>query len=113
MGNWMTASEISQRFFVGKERLLSYSQRGNLPFRRTANDELLFDGTVVAQIFRPRQASIVSARSHQGPSLGVLGLSRIGDEPSTVSLSGREARRRALRTSRHEVMLEPARKAAG
>ena len=112
MGNWMTASEISQRFFVGKARLLSYSQRGNLPFRRTADGEYLFDGTVVAQIFRPRQAGLISTPSHQGPNLGVLGLSRIGDEPSAVALNGREARRRALRASHHDAALASARKVA-
>lgn len=113
MGNWMTASEISERFFVGEARLLSFSRRGNLPFRRTADDVLLFDGTVAARLFRPRQAAVITTRSSKGPSLGVLGVSRLGDQASLPLLTGREARRRALRSNRLEPLADPVRKAVG
>lgn len=113
MGNWMTASEISERFFVGEARLLSFSQRGNLPFRRTADDVLLFDGAIAARLFRPRQAAVITTRSNGGPCLGVLGVSRLGDQASAPQLSRREARRRALRSNRLEPVAGQARKAVG
>jgi len=113
MGKWMTASEISERFFIGEARLLSFSKRGNLPFRRTADDVVLFDKTVAERLFRPRHGTIVTTQANKGPCLGVLGMSRIGEKPSVHSLNGREARRRALRSNRLESMADQVRKAVG
>ena len=69
---------------------------GNLPFRRTEEGDLLFDERTVAQFFSSRVPSIFSARVPSGPHLGLLGVTKLGDNPSQSALSP-PASRRTLR----------------
>lgn len=57
MSDWKTAAEIAERYHVGEQTLLSYSQRGNLPFRRREDGALVFKETVATRFFRPRLTS--------------------------------------------------------
>ena len=43
MANWMTAAEISARCVVGKNKLLAYAERGDLPLMRRPDGATLFD----------------------------------------------------------------------
>lgn len=113
MGNWMTAVELAERYVVGEERLLQYSRRGNLAFKRGPGDLLLFDESAVARFFRPRSGSIVTYRVPRGPHLGVLGTGRLGEPGAAKASSGRDGRRRALRLSSLEPILETQKKAVG
>ncbi len=79
MANWMTAAEISARYVVGEQKLLAYAQRGNLPLMRQDGGATLFDESVVALYFRPRNAAAAQALPPNVRGLGVLGVSRLGD----------------------------------
>jgi hypothetical protein len=114
MENWMTAAAIARSYMVGEERLLAYGMRGNLAFQRTAGGEILFDERAVSRIFRPRGAAVRSFPTPQGPSMGVLGLVRLGDKTSQQAtrpeLDARETRRRQLRSSSSGAEVRPIRK---
>lgn len=99
MSQWMTAQEIAERYIVGEERLAMYSNRGNLAFRRAPDGQVLFEESTVALFFRPRVAHVGSAHAGLGAnaSLGVLGVSRLGERTPATMTSGRDARKRAAR----------------
>ena len=90
MSNWMTAEAIGERYRVGLERLLAYAARGNLPIRRVLGEPPLFDESVVARIFRPRGAMVVSYREPSGPHLGILGVQVMGARPGESSARNRK-----------------------
>ena len=80
MPNWMTVDEICERYAVGGQKLLDYSQRGNLPLMRRPDGTTLFDESVVGRFFRRRDGQM-SFAAPAGPHMGVLGLSRMGEKP--------------------------------
>jgi hypothetical protein len=82
MPTWMTAAQIAERYVVGEDRLIAYSHRGNLPFRRSDEGATLFDERAVARFFRPRGHGLVAARPARGPHLGLLGVVKLGDKPT-------------------------------
>jgi hypothetical protein len=114
MENWMTAPAIARIYMVGEERLLAFGMRGNLAFQRTPGGEMLFDERAVSRIFRPRNGAVRSFPVPKGPSMGVLGLARLGDKASQEAtrpeLGPREVRRRQLRSSGTGVEVTPIRK---
>jgi hypothetical protein len=81
--NWMTAAEISARYVVGEQRLLVYAHRGNLPLMRNPDGATLFDESVVARYFRPRNAAPVAAVPPDVRGIAVVGVSRLGAPPRT------------------------------
>lgn len=109
MPQWKTADELARTYVVGEQRLLEYSRRGNLPMRSDEHGTAHFDERFVAKFFRTQPGLAVSFTAPTGPCLGVLGLSRIGDEPlvgpasATFPLGVRDAHRR----SRRREQLEP------
>jgi hypothetical protein len=84
MSNWMTVDEICARYAVGGQKLLDYSLRGNLPLMRRPDGTTLFDESVVARLFRPRDGQMSISRP-SGPNLGVLGFSRLGEKPAEAA----------------------------
>jgi hypothetical protein len=131
MAKWNTAEELSQRYAVGVDRLAAYADRGNLGRRRLADGTLLFDEDMVAVLFRTRLA--VAARRDEAfmsagetPSMGVLGVARLGETTTTTQPRGRmpdeqpESRRhRPLRSdavpsfAQHPERTKTTRRAAG
>lgn len=100
MPTWMTAEQISTRLVVGAQRLLEYAKRGNLAMYRLEDGTVFFDGDAAANYFRPRNAVMQAAPDVQ--HMGVMGKVRLGEGYPTaapVGISGREARKRALRMS--------------
>jgi hypothetical protein len=85
MANWMSADELAGRFMVGPERLSAFADRGNLPRRKLATGEVLFDADIAARYFRSRTASLIVTHASDAPSLGVLGVTKLGREPSMSS----------------------------
>ncbi|HVJ93961.1 MAG TPA: hypothetical protein VM580_29430 [Labilithrix sp.] len=81
MPNWMTAEEIGERYVVGPERLQAFAARGNLACRKPEGAPMLFDEASVARLFRPRYGGIAVTKP-AGNHLGVLGVSKLGDEPA-------------------------------
>lgn len=131
MPNWMTAAQLAAQYVVGESRLLSYSQRGNLATRRAPDGSTLYDEDCVAMFFASRAPSVIVARPSSGPNLGILGMVKMGrntseqaavastlaspvgrTQPGAITtaaahspapISGRDARRRALRLgAQHE-----------
>jgi hypothetical protein len=103
MATWLTAAEIRQQFVVGEARLEAFARRGNLPCRRLPDGATLYDAEVVAGFFRSHRGTI-SVRASTGPSMGLLGVTKLGEKPAETltpsgifPLDGRETRRRALR----------------
>ncbi|HET9956053.1 MAG TPA: hypothetical protein VFQ61_16215 [Polyangiaceae bacterium] len=103
MATWKTAEQLSELYFIGADRLLAYSRRGNLPRTCTEQGVYLFDEEVAACLFRRRSAAGVEAPV----SWGVLGEARLGaaspaqtstEEPCAAS--ARVVRARALRLGR-------------
>ena len=86
--NWKTAAQISQNYVVGEDRLLSYGQRGNLPFRRLPDGSMLFDELAVATFFRPRGVMAPANANADPPAttLGVLGTVRLGERATSRPL---------------------------
>ncbi|MCU0687049.1 MAG: hypothetical protein MUF34_33190 [Polyangiaceae bacterium] len=99
MPTWMTAAQLADRYAVGEDRLIAYSRRGNLPFRQASGGDLVFDEAFVARFFRPRGPLLVVAQPSRGPSLGLLGVARLGDKPiqSASNPFAAEAKLRPLR----------------
>jgi hypothetical protein len=99
MPTWMTAAQLAERYAVGEDRLIAYSRRGNLPFRQASGGALVFDEAFVARFFRPRGPLLVVAQATRGPSLGLLGVVRLGDKPmqNAPSPFAAEAKLRPLR----------------
>ncbi|WP_437932552.1 hypothetical protein WMF37_25900 [Sorangium sp. So ce291] len=110
MAEWMTAEQIAARYVVGEQRLLDYGERGNLAMRRVADGRVLFDVDGVARFFRVRGAAAAGAapgavNGARAQHLGVLGVVTLGGVAAPVAtreapaVGGREARKRALRSS--------------
>ena len=80
MTNWMTGSEISARYIASEQKLLDYARRGNMPMFRQDDGSYLFDEAHAATLFRRRGPSpMVDAPADGKPSMGVLGVSRLGE----------------------------------
>ena len=106
MPKWKTAEELALTYVVGEERLLEYGRRGNLPMFCDQDGTMRFDELFVAKLFRTLPGHAVSFAVPSGPNLGVLGVSRLGDNPSVNPASAafprglRETHRRGLQ---HDV----------
>ncbi|MGK3962614.1 hypothetical protein WMF38_00295 [Sorangium sp. So ce118] len=114
MAEWMTAEQIAARYVVGEQRLLDYGKRGNLAMRRVADGRLLFDVDGVARFFRVRGAAAAGAapgavNGARAQHLGVLGVATLGGVAAPVAMreapamGGREARKRALRSTADDL----------
>lgn len=93
MSQWWTAARISEQFAVGENRLLSFSQRGNLPSRRV-DGVWLFDIETVRNLFRPRDPAL--AASLPPNSLGHYRLGETWPAPEVHRVSRREQNRRKV-----------------
>jgi hypothetical protein len=89
---WTTAQDIRERFIVSEVQLASFGRRGNLPFRREPDGEVLYDDRAVALLFRGRGEAATDS------AIATLGASRLGPRAPAPFVGGaREERKRALR----------------
>ncbi len=96
MARWKSATELSELYLVGEQRLFAVSRRGNLPMLQVTPSETLYDEDFVARLFPRRDQTPAGA---SGANWGVLGEARLGVTPLATNSSLRAERARAARQS--------------
>lgn len=102
MARWKSATELSELYLVGEQRLLAVSRRGNLPMLAVSATEFLYDEDFVARLFPRRDQAMQGA---SGADWGVLGEARLGVTPLDVT-NERAARARGARRNALEMPVD-------
>lgn len=100
MARWLSGKEIVDRYSVGEGRLKRYSMRGDLPSMVDNGGVQRFDVEAVASLFLERGVQAQGMILGGNASLGTLGTTRLGVDPS---LTARKPARRRARVRRNMV----------